>query len=139
MFKKMTLIVALALFVSMSFAETCPSVEDVKNNHINGWKLYDSEDNTPLSAKREADFKKNISQFSLAEWTDIRKNHGTIHCYYHDSNGSDFEAYLVKENFNTPREGKNYWYKVTGSMHCSAGTAQCEFQRVLPSTQLAKR
>jgi hypothetical protein len=127
------------LLIRPSLAETCPSVKDIKTNHISGWKIYDSEEDVPLSKAREDYFKKNISQFSLAEWTNHHHKSGTIHCYYHDADGSDFEAYLVKDSFSSPHDGRHFWYQVTGSMHCAAGTKQCDFQGILPSTQLAKR
>ena len=139
--KKIILIAGLALLLQNSFAETCPSVDDIKNHRsLTGWKLYDSEDNTPLASSRMTQFKKNIDQFALAEWSiQEQKKSGTVHCYYQDSNGSNLEAYLAKENF-IPVDSNQYWYQVSGFMHCAAGVDKCEFKADLSlKNQLAKK
>jgi hypothetical protein len=112
----------------VSFAETCPSISDIKGNSLNAWKAYDSDDGKPLSAAREAQFKKIVEQFTLAEWVrDKKKNSASIHCYYSDKTGSSLEAYLAKNNFHPKLSQNNFWYQVSGSMHCAAGKEKCEF------------
>lgn len=140
MTKKLIVILGMLLFCPLVAAETCPSVDAIKKNtHLQGWKAFDSEDGTPLSAKREAQFKKNIEQFVLAEWVNRDSRLGTIHCYYRDNTGSDLEAYLAKNNF-MPQDSKKYWYQVTGSLQCAAGMDECHFKKnILPQTKLAKR
>jgi len=120
---------ALIMLCQSGFALTCPSVANIKKNTLSGWKAYDSDDASPLSQKREAQFKQNAKEFALAEWTwtGTDKTTGTIHCYYRDNTGSDLEAYLSKGNFS-PENSRDYWYDVSGSMHCAAGMEKCEFR-----------
>lgn len=140
MLKKTIIAISCALiFCQVSFAERCPSVSDIKNNKLNGWKAYDSEEGTPLSAAREKQFKNIVEQFALAEWTNNKKQLGSIHCYYRDKTGSSLEAYLAKENFHPRLSSKNFWYEVSGYMHCAAGMERCEFNNPLTKQQLAMK
>jgi hypothetical protein len=134
--KKIILIITLLLTNHLSFAETCPSIADIKHHTLPGWQVYDSDDGTPLSTSRAQAFKNEAQQFALAESASNDGKH-RVHCYYHDNNGSAMEAYLGKESF-TPFNHKNYWYKVSGAMQCAAGMKECEFQtNVLKQPQLA--
>lgn len=140
MLKKIIVIVCGVVLSSASFADRCPSVNDIKHNALNGWKPYDSDDGKPLSIARETRFKKMVEEFALAEWATDHKLPGTIHCYYRDKTGSNLEAYLAKENFNPKMNLHNFWYKVSGFMHCAAGMEKCEFEnRILPQRQLARK
>lgn len=139
--KKVILALSCFFLCSYAFAESCPSVHDIKQNALLGWKVFDSEEAKPVSGVREAQFKKDVEQFALAEWNDINHKKGTIHCYYLDHSGSALEAYLTKDHF-TPKNTKQYWYQVSGSLQCAAGMENCEFEKMhvlKPNTQLAKR
>lgn len=128
----------IILCVQTSFAETCPDVNQIKHPSFSNWKVYDSDNGTPLSPKRAAHFKDSATHFVLAEWAK-NKNGGSIHCYYSDDNGSNLEAYLAKNNF-IPENGKNFWYQVSGSMQCAAGAKECLFRSInLNQQQLAKK
>jgi hypothetical protein len=130
----------IMLLNQTSFADRCPSVDDIKNNHLNGWKAYDSDDGMLLSAARETQFKKIVEQFTLAEWKGTKKQPGSIHCYYSDKTGSSLEAYLAKDNFHPKLDPKSFWYQVSGFMHCAAGMERCEFTHPFQAkTQLAMK
>lgn len=134
--KKLISIVMIAGFAQIGFANKCPSLDAIKHNHLSGWKAYDTQDGTPLTNEQFTQFKNKVTQFALAEWND-KKN--VIHCYYHDKNGADLEAYLAKGKY-VPDNGKNFWYQVSGAMQCAAGVEKCEFK--LPDFKkkhLAKR
>ncbi len=132
-----TFFIALGSMIKTCCAETCPSVNDIKKNNLHAWRLYDVEDNAPLTIKQISYFKKFAQQFTLAEWRQVDEKHGMIRCYYRDKNGSEARAYLTKNNF-TPETSKNTWYSVSGSMHCAAGLNQCLFQQYTSSkTQFA--
>jgi hypothetical protein len=136
--KKCLMAIMLTFLCQLTFANTCPSIKDIKNDTLAGWKAYDSDEGTPLSSARVSAFKKNVQQFALAEWVNGGSKHGAIHCYYRDNNGSDLEAYLSKDHF-TPRNEKNYWYEVSGFMQCAAGKERCEFEGRMMQQQLAKK
>ncbi len=134
--KKLILILLAGLFSQLSFADTCPSVKDIQQKKIAGWKAYDSDEGTLLSAKRTKTFLHSAEQFVLAEWaTDSQKN-GAIHCYYRDKNGSDLEAYLAKGHF-VPDNSK-VWYQVSGALQCAAKNEMCQFKNIIQQAQLAK-
>lgn len=120
----------------LSFAETCLDTKNVKNNKLSGWKIIDSEDGLPLSAKRADQFRQDIEAFVLAEWMQDKNN--TVHCYYRNKDGYDMEAFLTKENF-MPNNMQQFWYQVSGSMQCAAGAAKCEFKSIEKVSTLAKR
>ncbi len=132
-------ILAVTLFAlcQFAYAQTCPTVEDVKSKPLTEWKAYDSDDNQPLSKSREQQFRQTAEQFALAEWQQHDGKGGSIHCYYRDKTGSDLEAYLANDNV-IPLKQHSFWYNVTGSKHCAASMEQCQFKHASPPPQLAK-
>ncbi|OGT58648.1 MAG: hypothetical protein A3F14_01965 [Gammaproteobacteria bacterium RIFCSPHIGHO2_12_FULL_43_28] len=127
----------LTLLTQIALAETCPTVSAIKHGALNGWQVYDSDDNKPLTAKRLADFKKSIRQFVLAEWKENTAQRGIMRCYYVDGDGSELEAYVAKNHF-LPNKRKSEWYQVSGSLDCAASMGQCSFdQQKMPAKYLA--
>lgn len=136
--KKFLLALMLLCLYQIAFANSCPSIQDIKNNTLKGWQAFDSDEEKPLSAERFAIFQRNAEQFVLAEWINT-KHQNSIHCYYHDINGSDLSTYLTRNDF-IPEDDKKSWYKVTGAMHCAASNAQCSFREtVFSPKQLARK
>ena len=127
MHKKWMFVCLFFFAIPISYAETCPSVRDIKQLTLHGFKMVDSDTNQPLPPKRMTLFKKKIKAFALAEWVDHLNQEGTIHCYYRDQNGSELETYLAKKYF-IPVNANQFWYKVSGSMHCAAPIQACIFQ-----------
>lgn len=141
MYKKLMLVLGLALCQPFAFAENCPSVADIKNHTLSpGWKAYDIDDGTPLPPSRVAQLASHVDQFALAEWSTAKRSTNAIHCYYRDAHGSNLEAYFSKDNFK-PDNTKNAWYQVSGYMHCAAGMDKCAFQNngSMPEQQLATK
>jgi beta-xylosidase len=123
--KKLIISCCLSLITTLCYANTCPSVQSLKSPSLTQWHIYDSDDNTPLTANRLVDFKKNVSQFILAEW--VNNNHGgTIHCYYRDKDGSDLNAYVTNQQLASI-SSNHWWYKVTGATDCTASANKCRF------------
>lgn len=138
--KKVILVASLAAWWQLSYADTCPSVSDIKNDTLVGWKAYDSDEGTPLSASRTTAFRNSVAAFVLAEWVDNKQKAASMHCYYRDNTGSSLEAYLAKDNF-LPNQTNKFWYKVSGYWHCAAGMDKCIFEqkKSLSTTRLAKK
>lgn len=133
------ILLALIAFCSMqlAFADTCPTVTDIKTHKAIGWKAYDSESGKPLSKKRATNFIASINQFTLAEWSNHGEKKTFIRCFYRDLDGSDQEAYLTKDNL-VPEQSKK-WYRVSGAMQCAAGSTMCKFAHIKDQPRLAKK
>ncbi len=127
-----TVLFGLFFFTQNVFADTCPSIADIKSNHIEGWSAIDSGDGKPFDKKRLMQLAESIEQFALAESVTNKDKTTSIHCYYRDKHGSDLEAYLSKSNVVLVNK-KNHWYQVTGYMHCAAGMENCTFQNSMPT------
>lgn len=139
MLNKVIAVICFVLFSQICFAETCPSIKDIKKASIKGWTAFDSEDGKPLSSERLAQFKTLVEQFALAEWSNEDAKAGVIHCFYRDKEGAALEAYLAKSNFS-PINQKNMWYEVSGAHQCAAGMKECEFKAtILDRPQVAQK
>lgn len=115
------------VMLKFAYAETCPSIADIKHHALTGWELHEA-DETKLTSQRINQFEKNIAQFTLAEWKQDNKQSGTVRCYYRDQEGASFEMYLAHNNVLV-ENSKNYWYPVTGFIHCAAGAEKCAFNQ----------
>ncbi|OGT36881.1 MAG: hypothetical protein A3F11_08865 [Gammaproteobacteria bacterium RIFCSPHIGHO2_12_FULL_37_14] len=135
--KLIAIFIFFIIHIQSIYAETCPSISDIKKGKLHTWQLHDSESHQLLSAKHLEQFKKYAQQFTLAEWHKNNNQQNSLRCYYRDWNGSEARAYLAKNNFR-PHLAKNSWYSVSGSMHCAAGLKNCTFQHTKPSPQLAR-
>lgn len=122
------LIISLAFLAQLTFAETCPTIDAIKNHALKAWKFYDTDDSKLLSATRIAQFEKGVEEFALAESVFVSKQKNVINCYYRDKNGWNLNAYLSKDNLILGKN-KNYWYEVSNAMHCAADVTMCEFQQ----------
>jgi hypothetical protein len=131
--KKIIAALGLTIILSPAFAETCPTIHDIKNQAINGWSFVDAERDVPLSAERITEFKERVTHFGLAESINVNGK-PMMHCYYLDKGGSNLEAFLSKEN-EAPINKKKFWYQVTGATHCAASLNECTFN---PTSQLAE-
>ena len=127
----------LAAICQLSFAESCPNVATIKKNTLTGWKIYDSEDASELTPEQQVAFRNQIHQFALAEY-EGRGQSGSMHCYYRDKTGAALEAYLAKDHFSVAANNQ-YWYPVSGFMHCAADQSKCNFQATPVPTEPAKK
>ena len=124
--KNFLIFLLAGILSSLTFAETCPSLDKIKHHQIQGWQLYDSSEGTLLEKKRTSQFMQQAEKFVLAEWVAKNAKTGTIHCYYRNSDGNNFEAYLAKDKLS-PHKNRNEWYQVTDLLQCAAGLEKCTF------------
>jgi hypothetical protein len=126
MFKK-TLFAILITLTSIGHAETCPSVDDIKNHNLKNWKAYTLENGTVPSHETMKLFTENIHQFMLAEWMDEAPE-GSGHCYYERESPDDnyLGVYLAKQNM-APNKSSAWVKKGLDVMHCTLGIDVCEF------------
>lgn len=140
MHKKLIFTLAFFLISQTCFADTCPSVSEIKSQSFTkGWRAYDVDDGKPIPSARIKELAQHIDQFALAEWANTGSGEGVIHCYYRDKHGSNLEAYFSNDHFK-PINKTDVWYEVSGFMHCAAGMDKCAFQsNLVPEQQLAKK
>lgn len=124
MLEKLILLVITGFLTQSVLAETCPSIREIKQQLLHGWQAFDNESRTPLSPKRLAEFKLKAQKFLLAEW--VKSANKGAHCYYSDRAGSHLDVFLAKKNL-TPNNTQEYWYRVSGYLHCAAGETKCKF------------
>ena len=136
MINKLFAVIICTLGLSSAFANTCPTINDIKHQTLSGWTFMDGERDVPLSNERMAEFKERVTHFGLAESINVNGK-PVIHCYYLDKGGSNLEAYLSREN-QKPIDKTKFWYKVTGATHCAASLNECTFSSGNPVSQLAK-
>ena len=134
--QKFLAVTLLTLFTTNVIADVCPTIKDLKSRKAAHWQAFDSDNDKPLSATREARLRKAVAEFAMAEWS-TSKSKNAIHCYYNDVHGSAMEAYFAKES-TLPAKSSKYWYQVTGMIQCAAGADKCQFQSLPDMThQLA--
>jgi hypothetical protein len=128
MLKNLIVLLIILLCTNQSFAESCPSIGDIKKQIFHGWQAYDSDKQRLVSIQRLSTFKKQASKFLFAEWVEKGQNLSG-HCYYSDGHGSFLEVFLAKEKV-MPLNSRGYWYPVSGYMHCAAGANKCQFNQL---------
>lgn len=118
------------LFTQLVYADTCPTITDIKNSHFNGWQAFNSNSGEPLGHFALKEFQESIEKahFVLAEWMPDAPE-GPAHCYYADGAGpqSYLDGYLVKVTA-APDTTSGKWQK--GSLDvltCSASPSACRF------------
>jgi hypothetical protein len=107
-------------FSTLSFAETCPTPKEIKNNYFHGWQALNSNSGSPLTPVEMTQFTIAVQQFSLAEWMQGAPE-GESHCYYTGADTQD-KSYLnvfLAKSFLTPDYTSNTWQKI------SEDIAQC--------------
>ena len=132
---KRIFILFLFFATTLLHAATCPSINNLKQQKLQGWQAYDAVTSKQLSKDRLQKFLQAAENFSLAEAVKV---HGKseIHCFYRDKNGSNMQTYLTKPNFG-PTAELPYWYHVSGAMQCAAGRDKCFFIHKSRRAQLA--
>lgn len=137
MLKKIIHIFILSYCAYVS-AQTCPTITDIRNNKLAGWKAYDIY-GMKFNEEQTARFRQHSLEFAVAEVIPYAHRGLAIRCLYRDKNGSNLQGYLAKDDI-VADNSKNYWYQVSGSQHCAAGLHKCQFAaNPLPNKQFAKR
>src|SRR4051812_13036015 len=85
-------------FLHLCFAETCPSVNDIKNNNFYGWRVLNIDSGSLLSPVALEKFLSEVNYFALAEWMRDAPE-GESHCYYTNlvSGKNYLGAFLAKK------------------------------------------
>jgi hypothetical protein len=131
MLKKTILTLSLSCLLHTSFAETCPTPNELKNQQLNNWQPLDIDNGTPISAQRLEQFTHDVSQLALVEWM-ADAPEGSAHCYYHDTTHPDYmNVFLAKPQLK-PDAHADEWKKMNDDvMQCDPQTSQCQFTESL--------
>jgi hypothetical protein len=128
--KKIIFIACLFVSAHNSFAETCPTILEIKNNYFRGWQALNINSGNPVPTTILENFRNTVQHFALAEWMEDAPE-GAGHCYYQGQDRNDpgyLEVFLAKANvINSP---DNHNWKPVGSdvMQCRVGIDACVFQ-----------
>src|SRR5688572_28330732 len=127
--KKIFAVAAILFIFNFAYAETCPTVAELKSNAFqqHGWQALDTDNGEPLSPEALSEFQQNVKTFSLATWLEDAPE-GAGQCYY---SGDDPEphmgVYIVKQT-GAPDKTKGNWHWVDDVMECYAGLLACLYQ-----------
>jgi len=124
MIKKSLITLSIILFTSVTHAETCPTVSQIKLHNFQGWGLFDRDGNTQPSDN----FTNDVASFALGYFAPEAPE-GEAQCYYKDSSGSDYmNVYLAKETLHPDTSSVTWVAFNDGRMECySNDPARCLF------------
>jgi hypothetical protein len=83
----------------ITFAERCPSPEEIKSGQLHHWQVLNINSGSTLPNDLIEEFKTNVRYFALAEWM-ADAPEGSGHCYYHGRDNDDgyLNVFLAKAN-----------------------------------------
>lgn len=125
MFKKIIISIFMFCYTNIVFAETCPSLAEIKNSYFHDWVAFDSDNGMPLSKQQVYTFIKKVRQFSMAEYAEGAPE-GADHCYYGDNNNQFMFAFLAKEDLKPNTKTGNWKYQ-GGFLRCYGDVDECLF------------
>jgi hypothetical protein len=130
MLKKIIFIACFFVSTHNSFAETCPTILEIRNNYFHGWQVLNINSGNPVPASTLENFKNTVQHFALAEWMEDAPE-GAGHCYYQGQDRNDpgyLEVFLAKANVITIPANHNWKFVSPNVMQCRAGIDDCVFQ-----------
>lgn len=123
MFKKFIFLSAL-LFVNYSYADTCPTVAEIKLNQLNHWQFTDLNSAQPANPEKIRKFKQKVSRFVVASWE--FDEFGC--CHYYGKSGDPNELGVFLQKVTTIEKTKTHWRHVDADgWICEAGISECRF------------
>jgi hypothetical protein len=113
------------LFLNSAHAETCPTISDLKSQHLNHWQLTDFGSAMPASRKKIKHFIQNVSRYFIATWDFDEFGR----CFYEGEkeDASDLGVFLQKET--SPDTDHGNWKPDRDSWTCGAGIQDCWFKQ----------
>lgn len=125
MFKKFIISLFLLTLSSITLAEICPSISEIKNNYFHGWDAYNSNNGLPLTPQGLEKFKKHVNRFLMAEWAEGAPE-GSSHCYYGDKKNDYMDGYLARHGLQPDLISGN-WQNKSIFVRCQRGIESCVF------------
>lgn len=125
MFKKL---ICFILFFSctITYAETCPTVDEIKAGNFKGWQAFGLDSGEPASSEELDDFKSSIATFQSAAWMPDAPE-GSAQCYYGTAEDPYENVYLAKTNQGPDLTA--YWQPADDGMQCRVTDSKVEHCR----------
>lgn len=115
-------------FISASYAtELCPSIADIKNNQLHGWRAYYNDSGESVSNGALHKFEQTVGIFAGARWLRYAQE-GASHCYYNDNNNQETIAYLAIHGLK-PDLLSTGWKDLSYEFACNDVITNCGFVR----------
>jgi len=129
MLKKIILTTSLLVLSQLTYAENCPTVNEIKAHDLHGWQALTTDSASVLTAAEMIRFTSDVENFSLAEWMNDAPE-GPAHCYYTNINKNDphyLGVFLAKHNL-IPEEKSASWHSVDSDIQlCHGDVTECGF------------
>lgn len=118
-------IIALCIlfFFHCIYAETCPTISEIKNNVFRKWQPFNADSGEPITnPKIILHFRKKVNHFTLAEWMPDAPE-GPSHCYY------DVDSIYLVKTTKAPRVDDPNWHHTSlSNFQCMKKVSLCLFQ-----------
>lgn len=118
------LVFFILLVITPSYSFTCPSIEEIKSGHFNGWLPLYIHNEELASFQDVNNFKNNVTNFLIAKWSTYYLEYG--HCFYQGTNEAIDKIIFAKDAW---RPGQNNWlWQVANHLaECRGLIDQCDF------------
>lgn len=118
----------LLFFANMAIAETCPTVDEIKQHRYHDWHAYMLDNGEPVSAKNLLELEQNIQRFDFAVWLQFAPE-GEAECYYQGAyiGKGQWGVYFAKQKLRPFLINGVWQNKASGFLQCNAPLEECLF------------
>ena len=121
------IVTSLFCLCTLSYAEKCPSITEIKHNQFNSWQPLDINSADPISTQRLKKFTQKATQLTLAEWMDEAPE-GPGHCYYRGASNTDYlDVFLAKQHVKPDTQSSQWQRFDSDTMQCNPLANSCQF------------
>jgi hypothetical protein len=130
MLKKIIFILTF-LLIQITYADTCPTVAEIKFGIYKGWQPLKLGNCEPLSPSEEAEFKSKVSKFVSANWVEDMPD-APGECFYSGNiPDPDYLGTFLAKNTGEPDKNSGNWHEACFDiMQCDASINDCRFEEI---------
>jgi hypothetical protein len=127
MFKKFTCVLLL-ISSSLTFAETCPTISDIKAGQFHHWQPLDIDNAEPVEGQALEEFKQAVAKFAFVDWMPDAPE-GSGQCFYYgvEPDSDYLGVYLAKPTLEPDRNKGNWFEASFDVMQCNESISNCQF------------
>lgn len=128
MLKKTILFFSLFTWIHFSYANTCPSLSDLKADKLQGWAALNLDSAEPLSDSERREFESSAASFAFAEWIPDAPE-GAGHCFYYGAipEPDYLGVFLAKETGEPDKRAGDWHFASDDIMVCKKSIPECRF------------